>query len=81
MLLFVYCGEGGNIVGRMVRTNIELDEGLVREALARTRLTTKKAAVNFALEELVAKKRRKDLLKFFGSGCWSGGRSRWLRPE
>lgn len=56
----------------MGRTNVELDDKLVKEALVFTNCKTKKELLNFALQELVKKKRRKGLLKFMGSNCWSG---------
>ncbi|MDH5543068.1 MAG: type II toxin-antitoxin system VapB family antitoxin [Nitrospinota bacterium] len=56
----------------MTRTNIELDEILVAEAMKLTRKKTKKELVNYALEELVRKKKRKKLLEFEGKVKWSG---------
>ena len=44
----------------MLRTNIELDEKLVKEAMKFTHKKTKKELVNYALEELIKRfKRRK----------------------
>lgn len=62
---------------QMARTNVELDARVVKAALALTRLPTKKAVVNFALEYLVSRKRRKAILQLFGSGCWRGNLDRW----
>jgi len=56
----------------MIRTNIDLDEILVAEAMKLTRKKTKKELVNYALEELVRKKKRKKLLEFEGKVKWSG---------
>lgn len=56
----------------MFRTNIELDEKLVKEAMKLTRKKTKKEVVNYALKELVTKKRRKKILKLAGKVDWSG---------
>jgi Arc/MetJ family transcription regulator len=56
----------------MHRTNIELDEKLVGEAMKLTRMRTKKEVVNYALKELVRKKRRKKLLEFEGRVSWTG---------
>ena len=50
----------------MSRTNIVLDNRLVKEALHLTHLKTKKEVVNYALEELVRKRKRKGLLKLEG---------------
>jgi Arc/MetJ family transcription regulator len=56
----------------MLRTNIELDEKLVAEALKLTRKKTKKELVNYALEELVRKLKRKKLLDLKGKVEWTG---------
>lgn len=56
----------------MARTNIDLDEKLMAEAIRLTNSKTKKAVVNFALKELVTRKRRKDILKFEGQVKWEG---------
>jgi Arc/MetJ family transcription regulator len=56
----------------MARTNIELDDMLVKEGLKVTRMRTKRELVNFALEELVKKARRKRMLKLEGKVLWEG---------
>lgn len=56
----------------MLRTNIELDEKLVGEAMELTRKKTKKDVVNFALKELVSKMKRKKLLEMQGKVKWTG---------
>jgi Arc/MetJ family transcription regulator len=56
----------------MLRTNIELDERLVAEALKLTRKKTKKEVVNYALEELVRKLKRKKLHGLKGKVEWVG---------
>ncbi|NIQ02848.1 MAG: type II toxin-antitoxin system VapB family antitoxin [Nitrospinaceae bacterium] len=56
----------------MSRTNIELDERLVKEGLRLTRKTTKKDLVNHALRELVRRLKRKQLLELEGKVKWSG---------
>lgn len=56
----------------MLRTNIELDERLVAEAMKLARKKTKKELVNFALEELVHKLKRKKLLELEGKVSWRG---------
>ena len=53
----------------MSRTNIDLDDKLIKEVMRVSDFRTKKDAVNFALRELV---KRKGILKFMGSGCWEG---------
>ena len=56
----------------MGRTNIELDDRLVRKARKLTRLKTKRAIVHRALELLVRSESRKGILRYFGSGIWKG---------
>lgn len=56
----------------MSRTNIDLDEKLVQEALKLTSFKTKKELVNFALEELVKKRKRKAILELEGKVQWEG---------
>jgi len=56
----------------MLRTNIELDEKLVDEAMKLTKKKTKKELVNFALQELVSKIKRKKILELEGKVEWTG---------
>jgi Arc/MetJ family transcription regulator len=56
----------------MLRTNIELDEKLVNEAMKLTHIKTKKELVNYAIEELVHKIKRKRILDLEGKVEWTG---------
>lgn len=56
----------------MLRTNIELDEGLVDEAMKLTHIKTKKELVNYAIRELVRKAKIKRLLELEGRVKWTG---------
>jgi Arc/MetJ family transcription regulator len=56
----------------MGRTNIVLDDGLLRKARKLTRLKTKRAIVRRALEVLVRSESRKNILGYYGSGIWKG---------
>ena len=56
----------------MLRTNIELDEKLVSEAMKLTHIKTKKELVNVALKELISKIKRKKLLELEGKVEWLG---------
>lgn len=56
----------------MSRTNIEIDDKVVKEAIKLTHARTKKEVVNYALEELVKKLRRKKILKLEGKVKWEG---------
>ena len=49
-----------------MRTNIVLDDALVSEAFALTGVHTKKELVNLALRELIAQRKKKDLLDLAG---------------
>lgn len=49
-----------------MRTNIVIDDDLVREALELTGATTKREVVQIALEELVRRRRRRNLLDLAG---------------
>ena len=56
----------------MSRTNIDLDERLIRRARRLSGLKTKKAIVHRALERFVLTEDRKGILEYFGSGIWKG---------
>lgn len=56
----------------MARTNIDIDEVLVRKARKLTRLKTKRQIVDRALELLVRSESRKAILRYYGSGIWKG---------
>lgn len=56
----------------MARTNIDIDDKLVKEGLKVTHLRTKKALVNYALEYLLKRAKRKRILKFEGKVQWDG---------
>jgi Arc/MetJ family transcription regulator len=58
----------------MSRTNIELNDSLVRKARRLTRLKTKRAIVDRALDLLVRSESRKAILRYFGTGIWKGNR-------
>jgi Arc/MetJ family transcription regulator len=55
-----------------MRTNIDIDETLVRKARKLTRLKTKRQIVAKALELLVRSESRKGVLRYYGSGIWQG---------
>ncbi len=55
-----------------MRTNIEIDDDVLREVQRLTGANTKREAVDFALRELVARYRRVDILKLRGKVHWDG---------
>ncbi len=56
----------------MGRTNIEIDENLIRKARKLTRLKTKREIIDVALRLLVRSESGKDVLRHFGKGVWKG---------
>ena len=55
-----------------MRTNIEIDNKLMEQAMKATKLKSKKELVNYALEELIRINRRKKMLSLFGKVKWEG---------
>jgi Arc/MetJ family transcription regulator len=55
-----------------MRTNIEIDDDVMREALRLTGVRTKREAVDLALRELVARHRRLGILELRGRVHWEG---------
>lgn len=55
-----------------MRTNIELDDQLVNQALEISNLKTKKDVVHEALKQYVASLKRRKLLSIRGKGTWQG---------
>jgi len=55
-----------------MRTNIEIDDDLMREALRLTGLRTKREVVDLALRELVARRLQLGVLKLRGRVQWVG---------
>ena len=55
-----------------MRTNVDLDDVLIKKAMELTKISTKKAVINKALEELIKSKTRKGMLKYINSGVWEG---------
>ena len=55
-----------------MRANVELDDTLVKKAMALTKISTKKDLLNTALEELIKSNTRKGILQYMDSGIWEG---------
>jgi Arc/MetJ family transcription regulator len=55
-----------------MRTNIDIDDRLMNDAMAATKLKSKKEIVNLALRELVVMRKRKSILRFRGKARWEG---------
>ncbi|MBN1499520.1 MAG: type II toxin-antitoxin system VapB family antitoxin [Spirochaetes bacterium] len=56
----------------LMRTNIELDDKLVKEAMVISGVSTKKGIIDLALHEYVKAANRKKILKYKGSKIWEG---------
>jgi Arc/MetJ family transcription regulator len=55
-----------------VRTNIEIDDDLIREAMRRSGVSTKKAAVEAGLRMLVKTHRQTAIRRLKGKVRWDG---------
>ena len=55
-----------------MRTNIEIDDALLAEAMALTGLPTKRATVEEALRRLVRLAGQREILKLAGKVIWEG---------
>lgn len=55
-----------------MRTNIELDDRLVQEAIKLSKLKTKKEVIQEALKNYVAWMKKKELLSLRGHIVWEG---------
>jgi len=55
-----------------VRTNIVVDEALIREGLKVTGLRTRRELVDFALRDLLRRDAQRRLLELKGAVRWSG---------
>lgn len=55
-----------------MRTNVVIEDNLIEEGLTYTGLKTKRELVNYALKELVNRKKRKAILELEGKLHWEG---------
>ncbi|MCP9489540.1 MAG: type II toxin-antitoxin system VapB family antitoxin [Solirubrobacteraceae bacterium MAG38_C4-C5] len=55
-----------------MRTNIEIDDGVMAEAQRVAGTTTKRETVDLALRELVARHERRGILELSGKVRWEG---------
>jgi Arc/MetJ family transcription regulator len=56
----------------MMRTNIEIDDALMSDALAMTGVRTKKEAVELGLRTLIRLKKQERIKQFKGQLRWEG---------
>jgi Arc/MetJ family transcription regulator len=55
-----------------MRTNIDIDRDLVKDAMEMTGARTMREAVHLALRELVGRRDRKEILRWIGKLDWQG---------
>jgi Arc/MetJ family transcription regulator len=63
---------GGVYVSYMGRTNIVIDDNLIRQARKLTGLRTKQQIVDKALDLLLRTESRSGILRYYGTGVWHG---------
>lgn len=56
----------------MGRTNVVIDDELVRRVMRLYSLRTKREAIDFALRRLAGERAQRDMLDLRGSNCWEG---------
>jgi Arc/MetJ family transcription regulator len=64
-----------------VRTNIEIDDKLMQQAIAASDATTKKAVVEEALQLLVDIKGQGAIDELWGTVTWRGHDDDWFAPD
>lgn len=67
----MHCVQTGHMI-HIMRTNIDIDDDLLEEAMSATGLATKKATVEEALRQVVAKKKRRDAIARSAGIGWDG---------
>jgi len=65
----------------MKRTNIVMDESLVRQGLKATGIKTRRALVHHALQELVRREKQMGLLALKGKINWTGNLNEMRRSR
>ncbi len=65
----------------MKRTNVVLNDELIRECHKLTGIRTKRALIDFALHEVRRRGRQKRLLRLKGSVKWEGDLSEWRKAR
>ena len=61
----------------MGRTNVVLDEELVEKCQKLTGIKTRRALIDYALQELLRHRRQRRLLELKGSITWDGDLDAW----
>ena len=58
--------------GASMRTNIDIDDGLMKRAMKTTGIQTKKGVVEYALKEVISLSKRHKLADYRGKLSWQG---------
>ncbi len=64
-----------------MRTNIEIDEKLIKEAMKATGTSTKRAAVDAALRQAIQLKKQEGIRKLRGKVVWRGHDDDWFASD
>ncbi|MEZ4904307.1 MAG: type II toxin-antitoxin system VapB family antitoxin [Spirosomataceae bacterium] len=64
-----------------MRTNVEIDDNLMSEALRLTKISTKKQVIEAALKELINKSQRERLRQMRGKVEWEGSLNQMRTTE
>ena len=64
-----------------MRTNIDIDEKLIRLAMKATGTTTKRAAVDASLRQTVQLKKQEGIRKLRGKVVWRGPDDDWFASD
>jgi Arc/MetJ family transcription regulator len=64
-----------------MRTNIDIDDELMRQAMEATGTTTKKAAVEAAMRKAIQLKLQEGILKLRGKVVWRGHDDDWFASD
>jgi len=70
--VYIYYGIYTSLEVEAMRTNIEIDDKLMSDALKATGLKTKKEAVEEGLKALIKLKKQEGIKRFRGKLEWSG---------
>jgi Arc/MetJ family transcription regulator len=64
-----------------MRTNIEIDDKLMKQAMKATGAKTKREAVEASLRKVVQLKAQTRILNLFGKGVWRGHDDDWFASD
>jgi Arc/MetJ family transcription regulator len=64
-----------------MRTNIEIDDTLMQQAMEATGAATKRAAVEAALRTIVRIKKQEGIRRLFGKVVWRGHDDDWFASD